>query len=142
MIMFRRTHRAVTAELLRLAEDRQRELRELQHANVRGQVELALTRQARDKAERDANYWRTRAEKFIDQVGLRERIIATPTMTEDTPAPQSSMDSVFSALGHAEINTKSRPAGPASTGPAVTGVDTEAAKAAVADLLERVTVET
>lgn len=138
MIMFRRTHRRLALELQRLAEDRKREVRDLQTANLRLQVELPLVRQALTRAEQDANYWRRRAEMFIDQVGLRERIISTPTMTEEPPDAPSKVDTVFGALGIAEINPQTPPeAGAAHVAPQVTGVNAEAARAAVADLLER-----
>lgn len=138
MIMFRRTHRRLAGELLRIADDRKRELRDLQTENLRLQVALPLVRQALAKAEHDAQYWRVRAEKFIDQIGLRDRILATPTMTDEPPAPTTSMDSVFSALGVGEIHRDTTPpASAAHAAPAVTGVDADAAHTAVAELLAR-----
>lgn len=135
MILWRRTHDRLLQEL---REQLHLEVRELERLNLRLQVELPLVRQARDRAEQDAQYWRRRAEMFIDQVGLRERIINTPTMTEEPPPAPSSMDTVFGALGVAEIHAQT-PAetGAGHTAPLVTGVNMEDAKRAVAELLER-----
>jgi hypothetical protein len=112
-----------------------RHVQALEHTLLNKHVRVELQQQALTKAEADATYWRQRAERFIDQVALRERIIATPTMTEPEPAPTSPMDSVFSALGQSEIRTKPQP--PAA-GISVLGVDADAAHAAVEDVLARV----
>lgn len=123
----------VDAEKLKHLEQRSRLLG---HEVIRLRQELALVRQAADKSEHDATYWRLRAERFIDQVGLRERIIAEPTMT-DPPLPAADpMTTVFSSLGKSEIHQKQPPPGGAAhAAPTLTGVDPAAAQAAVDALL-------
>lgn len=107
----------------------------LAHTVLREQARIGLLEQARDKAVADADYWRARAERFIDQIALKQGIICTPTMTEE-PAPEpDKIGSVFSALGHAEINTQTGPAGAAGAAPKVVGVDEAEARQAVQDLI-------
>lgn len=67
------------------------------------QLLLAETRRA-DAAEARESYWRTRCEKFIDQVALRQGIIAEPSMREVPPPPQSAASTAFGALATTEIN--------------------------------------
>lgn len=118
-----------------IAELRQH-IQSLEHTLLNNRVRVELQQQALTKADADAKYWRERAERFIDQVGLKSGIIAMPTMTEPEPArPSTSMDSVFSALGASAINEKITQ--PPAAGIAVLGVDDAAAGAAVAELLER-----
>lgn len=108
----------------------------LGHEVIKLRLELALVRQALEKAEHDATYWRLRAEKFIDQVALRERIIAEPTMTEPPQPAADPMQTVFSSLGKSEIHQlKPPPGGAAHAAPALIGVDATAAKAAIDELL-------
>lgn len=119
------------AELVEL----RRHVQALEHTLLNQRVRVELQHQALTKADADARYWRERAERFIDQVGLKSGIIAMPTMTEPEPAPPStSMDSVFSALGTSEIH---RPTQPPATAVSVLGVDAMDARAAVDDLLGR-----
>lgn len=117
-------------------QDLERRSRLLGHEVIKLRLELALVRQAADKSDHDATYWRLRAERFIDQVGLRERIIAEPTMTDPPPPAADPMTTVFSSLGKSEIHPKEPPPGGAAhAAPTLTGVDPAAAQAAVDALL-------
>lgn len=139
MFMFRRTHRRLAIELQRIAEDRRQELAQTRHVVIRQQLELALVKQAREKADTDAAYWKTRAEKFLDQIGLKTGMIFAPTMTESEPPADSRQNTVFRALGVSEINAdKGSGAGAASAAPTVTGVNAFDAMAAVHDVLASV----
>jgi hypothetical protein len=106
-------------------------IRDLSQLLNTARIELALVSQARDKAEADVLYWRTRAERFIDQVGISHAILSAPAMAEPEPKADDKVGQVFEALGIGAINTTeaSRTAGP----PAVNGVSPEAAAAALAD---------
>lgn len=129
----RRAFDREVAELRRLETvELKKHIQALEHTVLNQKIRVELQAQALHKAESDVTYWRKRAELFIDQVGLRERIIASPTMTEPEPAPESPTDSVFNALGRSEINTQ-----PPATATAVLGVDAQAATAAVKELLDR-----
>jgi hypothetical protein len=136
MLMLRRTHRRLAEELQRLLDRRRTERDEARAHSLRLTIRVELLEQARDKAEADARYWRTRAEKFIDQVALQSGTLSAPVMD---PAPASQADdvrTVFSALGVSEINITTAEA--ARAAPAVRQVDSRAAAAAVADLLDTV----
>lgn len=136
MFMFRRTHRRLVLELQRIGEDRHRELAQTRELVFRQQLELALVKQALAKAESDATYWKTRAEKFLDQIALRSGIISEPTMTPAGLPVESRQDTVFRALGVSEINAdKGSGAGAGSTAPTVTGVNAADAMAAVHEAL-------
>lgn len=102
---------------------------------VRLREQLVAAAAARERAEQDAQYWRERAELFIDQIGLRSGTIYTPTMTpQPASGPEAEVNTVFAAMGKSELpQEKARPAAPA----AVTGVSPAAAEAAVDDLLSR-----
>jgi hypothetical protein len=117
--------------LAELEATRRAQLRDLSDQLNTACLELRLVSQQRDKAEADVLYWRTRAERFIDQVGISHAILSAPAMVEPAPAPDDRVGQVFSALGVQAINTTdtSRTAGP----PAVNGVNPEAAQAALAD---------
>lgn len=97
--------------------------------------QLVAAQELQCRAEQDAQYWKARAELFIDQIGLRSGTLTTPTMT---PPPAASgpdeMQTVFASLGKSEIHSKTSPAAPA----AVTGVNEAAATAAIDDLLSTV----
>lgn len=138
MLIFRRTHRRLVLELQRIGEDRRQELQQTRSIVIRQQLELALVKQARAKADTDCAYWKTRAEKFLDQIALRTGIISAPTMTESEPPTDSRTDTVFRALGRSEINHRDPAAGAASAAPTVTGVNAEDAMAAVTDALASV----
>lgn len=105
-------------------------------AVARLRAELAAEVAARGRAEQDAQYWRTRAELFLDQIGLKSGTISTPTMTPPPAASEpDKLDTVFSSLGKSEINsTSAHAAAPA----AVAGVSPQAAAAAIDDLLSSV----
>lgn len=135
MFMLRRTHRRLVTELQRIAEERRRELGQTREIVIRQQQELALTKQLLARADADVVYWKTRSEKFLDQIGLRTGIISEPTMTESEPPVESRHDTVFRALGVSEINHKHPAAGAASAAPTVTGVNAADAMAAVSDVL-------
>lgn len=139
MFVFRRTHRRLVLELQRIGEDRRQELQQTRAIVMRQQLELALVKQARARADSDAAYWKLRAEKFLDQIGLRAGIISEPTMTPAEPPLESRQDTVFRALGVSEINAdKGSGPGAASTAPTVTGVNAQEAMAAVEDALAHV----
>lgn len=131
MIMLRSTHRLQLA-LLRGERDK------AAHAAVRYQIELDLTKQARATAEAQATYWRERAEKFLDQIALRQGIISEPTMTAAPEPTTSQAQSVFAALGIGEINSKDSGPGAAHAAPMLTGVDAAAAQAAVDAVLAEI----
>lgn len=118
-------------------------LRKLEAAAYRAALEVAVLQQQlvaekehRARAEQDAQYWRTRAELFLDQIGLKSGTISTPTMTPPPAAPEpDELHTVFSSLGKSEIHSKSaHAAAPA----AVAGVNAAAAAAAIDDLLSAV----
>lgn len=102
---------------------------------VRLREQLVAADAARGRAEQDAQYWRERAELFIDQIGLRSGTIYTPTMTpQPASGPDDVVNTVFTAMGKSELpQSTARAAAPA----AVTGVSPAAAEAAVDDLLRR-----
>lgn len=136
MLMLRRTHRRLMNILGGQVEESRRQRDEARQHGLRLTIRLELVEQARAKADSDALYWRTRCERFLDQIGAKSGIIAGPTMTEpDTPV-DSHFDTVFAALGTSEINTDKGPAtGAAPAAPSVTGVNAEAAQQAVNDVL-------
>lgn len=112
------------------------ELLKARHDGELLRIRLALVDQARSKADADALYWRLRAERFLDQIGLRSGVIVEPTMTEPPPSVASHMDTIFGALGHSEIHRdKDSAPGAATTAPTVTGVDLTAARAVVDETL-------
>lgn len=133
--------RAAAERARTILEAMRHELQQARHEGEKLRIELALVKQARDRADHDAGYWRERAEKFIDQIGLKSAILVQPTMTPapDTK-PDSHIDTVFAALGTSEINTHkdSHPGAARAAVPVVTGVDAAVAGAAVKDLLDRV----
>lgn len=132
MFMSRRKHRRLVQVYEQRLQNEDQARRELQGQSVKLLIRLELVEQAREKADADARYWRERAERFLDQIGLRHGIITAPTMS---PAPadeaSSQAQSVFTALGIAEINHKDSGPGAAAAAPRVTGVDPTAAQAAV-----------
>jgi hypothetical protein len=132
MFMLRRTHYR-KLELLQLNQEQRRD--QLTNANIRLQVELGLLKQARAKADADAAYWRERAERFLDQIALRQGIISEPTMTTAPEPVESQAQSVFAALGISEINHSPSGPGAATAAPLVTGVNAAAAQAAVDEIL-------
>lgn len=73
--------------------------RELYHAQA---VNEALTAQL-EECRRRETYWRTRAEKFMDQIALRNGNISEPTMSEMPPGPPPAA-AVFGAFARTEIN--------------------------------------
>lgn len=108
----------------------------LSHQVAAERSERALVRQALEKAEQDAAYWKTRAERFLDQIAFQQGMISMPTMTEPEAPAGSDVDTVFSALGINELpNDKSPAAGAAPAAPSVTGVDGAAAQAAINEVL-------
>lgn len=127
---------------LEAAEDLVDSLRQqawtLSHDVLKCQAERDLIRQAKEKAEADVVYWRTRAERFLDQIAFRQQIISMPTMTEPEAPAASTFDNVFSAIGVSAINDKSPGPGAASAAPTVTGVDPAAAQAAIDGVLHDV----
>lgn len=138
-IMLRRTHRRRLDELQRRYESQRDDLNTARHALLRLKVELELVNQARTKADVDAAYWKTRAERFMDQIGVRAGIISGPTMGEPEQPVESRFDSVLSALGKSEINVNKGPEpGAVATAPLVTGVNAADAMAAVNDVLATV----
>lgn len=139
MFMFRRTHRRLVLELQRIADKRRQERDDARQHAVKLVIRLELLEQLKDRADADAAYWKTRAEKFLDQIGLRSGIISEPTMTPADSPVESRTDTVFRALGVAEINAdKGSGPGAASTAPTVTGVNAKEAMAAVEDALAHV----
>lgn len=122
-----------------LIESLQKQAWTLSHAVLQERAEKALILEAKARAETDADYWKTRAERFLDQIGLRQGIISVPTMTEPAPARESTVDSIFGALGMEELpRDKSPVPAAARTAATVIGVDPAAATAAVNDALESV----
>lgn len=135
MFLLRRTHRRLVLELQRLLEARRHELVDEMQKNVRLTIRLELVEQARQKADEDVAYWRQRAEKFIDQVGVNTGMISAPTMAPAPEPPESQMAQVFTALGTSELHSHPSPDRAASAAPVVRGVDPAAAHAAVHDLI-------
>lgn len=129
--------RAARREQARTAiEGLRTELQRARHDLHRVDVELQLTRQARDKAEGDATYWRQRAERFLDQIALRAGMLSEPAMTEPPPNLLSQADTIFGALGQTAINQDNGPmASAAPAAPRVTGVDVTAARELIDDTL-------
>jgi hypothetical protein len=135
-----RRRRANAEHAAALLEGVRRELLKIRHEAERLRLELALVKQARDRADADVRYWRDRAEKFIDQIGMKYGTLSVPTMTAAPPdeTKGSHFDTVFAALGTSEINRdKNPPAGAAHAAPTVVGVDAAVAQAAVDELLQR-----
>lgn len=133
----RRLRQLETAE--QLVNDLRQQSWTLSHAVLRAQAERDLIRQAKEKAEHDAAYWRERAERFLDQIALKQGIISMPTMTEPEAPAVDKLEGLFSAIGVAAINSDHSPApGAASAAPTVTGVDPAAAQAAIDDALQDV----
>jgi hypothetical protein len=117
-----------------------RELRlKLNMAVARQQGQVELLTQARDAYQQQADYWRARAERFMDQIGLSSGIISAPTMTEPASPEPDDVKSVFAALSVESVNTKESPTRAAApTAVSVSGVDSAAAKAAVDEVLASV----
>lgn len=110
----------------------------LSHQVLTERSEKGLIQQARDHYEELADYWKHRAELFIDQIGLRHGTIVQPTMQEPPAPVENKLEGVFGALGIAEINHDKAPSpGADSAAPRVEGVNPEAAKAAVEHALAR-----
>lgn len=109
----------------------------LERERLRVQTAHLLEAQADLRAQ--VEYWRSRAERFLDQIGATSGIIAAPTMTEPRAgAPSDDMRSVLGALGIDTISSDaarfSSPPRPADS-TAVTGVNAEAAARAVREAL-------
>lgn len=132
MIWFRSRLRQQLEKAEQLVEDLRRQNWTLSHAVLQERAEKDLIRQARDKADGDAGYWRGRCERFLDQIALKQQIISSPTMTEPEAPARDKLDNVFSALGVSEIHHDKSPASSAApAAPTVTGVDAAAAQAAI-----------
>jgi hypothetical protein len=136
MLMFRRTHRRVVQELQRILENRRDECLRGTEARMRLQIRLELVEQARAKADADTAYWRTRAEKFIDQIGVGSGTLSSPAMEPPREATADDVRTIFSALGTSEINRDNPPPGAATPAPVLRGVDAAAAQAALQGVLE------
>lgn len=98
--------------------------------------EKDLIQQAREKADADAAYWKSRAERFLDQIGLKTGIINEPTMTEPPAPTVDKLEGVFAAMGISTINPHKDPSSVAvATATRVEGVDPAAAQAAIDEAL-------
>lgn len=137
-IVSARRLRALEARVLALEQDRER----LLVSNVKLVTERALLGQAREHADGLVVYWRTRAERFLDQIGASSGIISAPTMTDPAPAPTDDMRSVFAAVGRSEINSPQlaspTPAAASTAVAPVVGVDPVVAKRAIDEALHGV----
>jgi hypothetical protein len=138
MLMFRRTHRRVVEELQRIIENRRDECLRSTEARLRLQIRLELVEQARAKADTDAAYWRTRAEKFIDQIGVASGTLSSPAMEPPREATADDVRTIFSALGTSEINRDNPPPGAATSAPVLREIDSAAAQAALRDALDAI----
>jgi hypothetical protein len=136
MLMFRRTHRRVVLELQRICDRRKAELHDVQGHAMRLTIRLELVEQARAKADADAAYWRTRAEKFIDQIGVGSGTLSSPAMEPPRETTADDVRTIFSALGTSEINRDNPPPGAATPAPVLRGIDPAAAQAALRDALD------
>lgn len=126
------TRRRLTA----LEGDLENARMELHRVRLAAQSVLAqkhLAEQARDHYKEQLDYWKPRAERFLDQAQLKAGTIDSPVMGEATPPAASTMRGLMSALNKQVINKT--PAEPVPPAAAILGVDERAARAAVADVL-------
>jgi hypothetical protein len=117
--------------LASISQDRDTKVRE----NLKLAIELQLVKQAREKADHDATYWRERCERFLDQIALRAGMLSAPAMEAPTPSAPQDLGGVFAALNVGTINREPPPSGAAPTAPVLRDVDPAAATAAVEALL-------
>jgi hypothetical protein len=138
MLMLRRTHRRIVAELQRIGEERRAECNRVNEARLRLQIKVELVDQARQKAEADVAYWRTRAEKFIDQIGVGSGTLSSPAMEPARETTGDDIRTIFTALGTSEINQDHPLPGAATPAPVLRGVDAASARAALQNVLDPV----
>lgn len=123
------TRRRLTA----LEDDLENARMELHRVRLAAQSVLTqkhLAEQARDFYKEQADYWKPRAERFLDQAHLKSGTIDSPVMGEATPSAPSTMRGLMSALNKQEIHKT--PSEPVPHAAAILGVDEAAARAAVA----------
>lgn len=130
-VLSRRRLRQLEATEL-VVESLRRDAWTLQVTVLHERTEKGLLRQALEKADADAVYWKSRAERFLDQIGLKMGIIVEPTMSEPPAPTVDKLEGVFAALGISELTRDKDPSPTAvATAPRVEGVDMAAAQAAI-----------
>lgn len=131
--------RLITARRLReLVADLRQATNEVHRLHQAAQVQLTgklLAEQARDHFQEQAEFWKARATRFIDQAHLKAGNIDSPVMGEATPAPASAMQGLMSALNKREIR-KHKTSEEVPPPAAILGVDEAAARAAVAGVFD------
>lgn len=134
LVSRRRLRQLEAAEAL--LTDLRREHWTLSVAVLHERAQKDLIGQARDKAEAEADYWKRRAERFLDQIGLKSGMISEPTMTEPPAPTVDKIEGIFAALGVSALTHDKDPSSLAvPTAPRVEGVDPAAAQAAIDDAL-------
>lgn len=131
--------RLITFRRLVALEDEIRDLgAEVHRVRQAGQAILMqqrLAEQARDHYREQAEFWKTRAARFIDQEHLKSGTIDSPVMGEAAPPPQNHTQRIMAALNTREIH-KHKTSEEVPQPAAILGVDEAAARAAVAGALD------
>lgn len=86
----------------------------------------------------EAAKWEARASRFIDQIGLADGKLAAPVMAADTRPPSESPRSILAALGQSSIPRTATETVP-TTAPTILGVNADAARDAIAGVLNNAT---
>lgn len=131
--------RLITTRRLRtLIDDLRQATQEAHRLHQAAQLQLTgklLAEQSRDHWREQAEFWKARASRFIDQEHLKAGSIDSPVMGEAARPAESTTQRIMAAINVREINkkTSSEEVPPPA---AILGVSDAAARAAVAGVLD------